>query len=896
MDSKHSKMGSCNSPDHLDRDNGECPYSDLDSVPKILCPKALERQRKLVSAQPSVTVIKEVKKQPEVQSGLWFSKSGKERRPKTISPLPDRTLFSKVPCKKKNSSVGSKKAPVSGASSSSAGAADQSELLDKNKTAEKVLPPEQSGHGHLKCKSTPAANKTFGASGSPTDQAVLSDKQDSSVSVNPGVTTDKWDYLKGRLSNTADTVTAAVTDQLSSPDSKKSPEPSFKDQPSFSEIAKRVHQTEESNASGNRKSKSKGKDSDKTPVASFNVNTTALEIQKSLVSQCRLPFVKLIRKDLKGKTVNSSVTVSRSDQAECTKKEKTPDSNVTKLPLKPSDCKENSASVSRDQVAGSESIKVSVKKLKASGETGILRLSSEPSQEKPVLASSVDSVSAESVGPGSERSSPNENVNSSSNRSDQSESKRVSTSDNVETSSSGSSEQKSATAPSLSTAAVSAHRQKSSVCRNVQAPKGPASEKSQKAALKSKRVPEKLNKDRLPQQQAHLPASSRLMTRAFKAMQEAEKKKLEKVQKEDKPKESLNSLGKSTWKPEAKQKCCTKVKSLESRCTDNGECDQDTFSSSHSTPSLSDSSDLEVKSEDEDLSISSTPPMDFIPLTSKVKAKKEDHVSDLRTSSSTPSPFSFMNAFKNVKEVSFQSLASEVNGKPVSFKAEPNYKFSTFLMMLKDLHDTREREGTPLELEIGPPSAHVKDEPLMMPGEAKASGKDQQIEHIGDGSSPEKLHIIQNEDGTFQTSKRPSGRRGNSTGVRKKANHKVPCRPARSGPGYPGLYSLPAADPSSGAESIVQSLTGIPMSTWERPKVGGRGVAGSEEQEERWSRVNENLQNMVPLEQRVCRTTPCMDLPNGPIGDCTKKNTRLMQNVEDSDKTPAGENGRVLPN
>ncbi|KAF1378188.1 hypothetical protein PFLUV_G00187890 [Perca fluviatilis] len=97
ISTKHSKKTLRNSPDQSDRDNGECPYSDLDSIPKILCPNALERQSKLVPTQPSVTVVKEVKKQPEIQSGLWFSKSGKDRRPKTTSPMPDRTLFSKVP-------------------------------------------------------------------------------------------------------------------------------------------------------------------------------------------------------------------------------------------------------------------------------------------------------------------------------------------------------------------------------------------------------------------------------------------------------------------------------------------------------------------------------------------------------------------------------------------------------------------------------------------------------------------------------------------------------------------------------------------------------------------------------------------------------------------------------
>lgn len=929
MNSKHSKKILCNSPDKSDRDNGECPYSDLDSVPKILCPKALERQSKLVPTQPSVTVVKEVKKQPEIQSGLWFSKSGKERRPKTISPMPDRTLFSKVPCKKKNSSVVSKKTLVPGASSSSGGPTDQSGLSDKHKTlipAEIVLPPEQSGHS--KCKNTPAANRAFGTTGSPTELSGLSDKQKSPVSVDTGVPTEKCGYSKGRqaFSNTTDTVAGTASDQLGNADVKKAFEPSmatsFNDQSRFSESVKSASRTEQSDMMATKKvcindsisDRADEKESNKTPASSLNVNTIVLEKQTNLVSKCRMPFVKLIRKDLKGKKINSSVTISPSDQAECTKNEKTPESNVTKMSSKQSDCMDSNASVSIDQAVSSEPIKVSVKKLKASGGTGILRLSSEPSQVKTILASSVagDSMANESGSPEAEINVNPSNVTySSSDQSDQSEGKETSASNLTGISSEqlGSSEQKSVTSTVFDTAPLPSHRQGNLGCRDAHVPEGLPSEKSKKVVLKSKQVPGKVNKDVLPEQPAHLPASSRLMTRALKAMQEAEQKKREKVRKKAKQKELLNPNRKdqdvvfhssrtSTRKPEAKRDCCTKTKSLKSHCNDNGEYDQDTFSSC-STPPLrfSDSVDIEadVKSEDEDLSISSTPPMDFIPLTSRVKAKKEDHVSDMCSSSSPSSPFSFMNAFKNKEEVPFQSLTNEGDGKPISFKADTNYKFSTFLMMLKDLHDTREREGTPLELEIGPPSAHVKEEPLVMPGEATTAGKDQQIQRVNNNSnsSPVKLKITHNEDRTCQTSKRPYTRRGSSTGVKKKANRKVPCRPARSGPGFPGLDSLPEADSSSGVVSRVQSLLGIQTSNWERQKGGGQGVAGEEEEVERWSRANENLQNIVPLEQRVCQTRLCLEQPNGLVADRTETNTRVMRNVGEGDKVPTGKDSLV---
>lgn len=900
----------CNSPDQSDRDNGECPYSDLDSVPKILCPKALERQPKLAPSQPSVTVVKEVKKQPEIQSGLWFSKSGKERRPKTISPMPDRTLFSKVPCKKKNSPVAGKKTMVPGACCSSGPPVDQSGLSDKHKPAEPAL--EQSGLS--KCKNSPAANRVFGTSGTPTEPSGSSDRQTSPVSNDTAEPSDKCSYSKGRQ---ADTVTGTVSDQLGSSDTKKALEPSmttsFHDQARFSEDVQGVTRTDviaNNNMCVNDgiSDPAEAKESKKISALRGNANATALEKQTSLVSKCRMPFVKLIRKDLKGKKMNSSVTSGR---AECKKNEKTPDIRMTKVSAKQSHCKDNNASVPVDQVASSEPIKVSVKKLKASSGAGILRLSSEPPQVKSVLASS---VADESGSPEVERTPCNPNLNNvtSSSQPDQSRSKDTSASNITSTSSEqvSSSEQTSVTSTVFNPAPLPSRRHGDSVCRDARVPEGQPSEKSKKVVLKSKQVPDKMNKDALPEQPPHLPASSRLMTRALKAMQEAEQRKRERPRKESEQKELtvpntnsrdedvvFHSSRTSSWNPEAKRGHCTKIKCLLSHCSDNDKHGQDRFSSC-STPPLrfSDSVDFgaTVKSEDEDLSISSTPPMDFIPLTSKVKAKKEVNSSDRCSSSSPPSPFSFMNAFKNLEEVSFQSLTSESGDKPISFKADSNYKFSTFLMMLKDLHDTREREGTPLELEIGPPSAHVKEEPLVMPGEATTAGKERQTERVNVSLSAEKLKITHKANRSCQTSKRPQSRRGSSTGVRKKANRRVPNRSARSGPGFPGLDSLPAEDSSSGVESRAQSLPGIQTGSGKRQAECGKGVAGEVEEVERWSRVKGNQQNnTVPLEQRVCHTTLCLDQPSRLIADCTETNTRVMQNIGEGDQAPPGKNSPI---
>ncbi|CAB1460777.1 unnamed protein product [Pleuronectes platessa] len=460
---------------------------------------------------------------------------------------------------------------------------------------------------------------------------------------------------------------------------------------------------------------------------------------------------------------------------------------------------------------------------------------------------------------------------------------------------------------------------KSSTLRKSSGKKKPilSSGKSKKVVQKSKQVPDEVNKVVL-EQPAHLPASSRLLTRALKAMQEVEQKKQENAKKQAEHKELLHALREvedsvchsarnSSRGPKAKLKISTKIKSLKSK--DNGEHNQGASSSRSIPPARSsDSTDIEadVKSEAEDHSISSTPPMDFIPLTSKVKEKNDDHSSALCSSSSPSSPFSFMNAFKNVEEVSFQSVTSEGNGKPVSFKPDTNYKFSTFLMMLKDLHDTREREGTPLELDIGPPSTHVKEEPSVMPGEAKPAGQDQQFKHLGTilNLSPDKIPITNSVDSKSLTWKRPYNRRSSCTGMKKRSNRKVPCRPARSGPGFPGLEStsriasLPTAESSSRMDCLsrVQSLLGMQASSWERLPEGGEGVV-QDEADERWSRVNlQNLQNMVPLEQQGSDTTLRLGQPNGLFAGRTKTNPSFTHNAGGRDKATTGKSSWVGPN
>lgn len=90
--------------------------------------------------------------------------------------------------------------------------------------------------------------------------------------------------------------------------------------------------------------------------------------------------------------------------------------------------------------------------------------------------------------------------------------------------------------------------------------------------------------------------------------------------------------------------------------------------------------------------------------------KTENVASDLSTTSPSLSP---MDTFQDCKELSSKSLVNEDGDSEAVFRPDSNYKFSTFLMLLKDMHDTREREGKPLLL---PPSADlIKEEPLVIP-------------------------------------------------------------------------------------------------------------------------------------------------------------------------------------
>lgn len=104
--------------------------------------------------------------------------------------------------------------------------------------------------------------------------------------------------------------------------------------------------------------------------------------------------------------------------------------------------------------------------------------------------------------------------------------------------------------------------------------------------------------------------------------------------------------------------------------------------------------------------------------------KNESMISDT-SSSSIPSPsVSPMDALQDMKELSFKSLVKEEcsSGEP-SLRADSNYKFSTFLMLLKDLHDSREQEGKPLTLPPTSPSSLIREEPSLIPAGEDATNE-----------------------------------------------------------------------------------------------------------------------------------------------------------------------------
>lgn len=206
-----------------------------------------------------------------------------------------------------------------------------------------------------------------------------------------------------------------------------------------------------------------------------------------------------------------------------------------------------------------------------------------------------------------------------------------------------------------------------------------------------------------------LPASSRLMTRALKAMEDA---KLQQLSSQD-LKQTLPS-GESE-KNVYVTRGVSKLKSTGQKVSVGPELEEEAKSNTIFEASLgpSDSQDGEVgvKSEDESCLISSEPAA-FNPS----KLKQENQASEV-SAFSKASPFRVkIQEDEYMKEITFKSLEDEQNGKSATFCPDANYKYSTFLMLLKDIHDSREKDGRPLAMEPLPAKKLIKVEPSMISG------------------------------------------------------------------------------------------------------------------------------------------------------------------------------------
>lgn len=224
-------------------------------------------------------------------------------------------------------------------------------------------------------------------------------------------------------------------------------------------------------------------------------------------------------------------------------------------------------------------------------------------------------------------------------------------------------------------------------------------------------------KKSLDKRVACLPASSRLMTRALKAMEDAQ---LLQPSSQD-VKQSLPSGA-----TENDVRCVSKVKSTRQKISAGLDLQAGIKPNANSKLSL-DPSDLEdsevtFKSEDESCIISSEP-------VGKPELKHENEVPEV-SEFSTTSPFRVnIEDGEDMKEITFKSLENEKNGTSSTFLPDDNYKYSTFLMLLKDIHDSREKDGRPLVMEPLPREKLIKEEPSLISEKSRFGHNKDDNEH-----------------------------------------------------------------------------------------------------------------------------------------------------------------------
>ncbi|XP_054453426.1 histone-lysine N-methyltransferase, H3 lysine-36 specific isoform X2 [Anoplopoma fimbria] len=200
----------------------------------------------------------------------------------------------------------------------------------------------------------------------------------------------------------------------------------------------------------------------------------------------------------------------------------------------------------------------------------------------------------------------------------------------------------------------------------------------------------------------NLPASSRLMTRALRAEEETDLK---------------DALATSQISTDAHADDCPDKTPTDAPIKTERSPNRESASNASSSKNHSSSTKHARKPDKKQIrngSLMKTKCMDSGVQPVKVKTENPDRSTSISPSSS----LSPMDAFQDVKELMFKSLVKEdhSDSEQTAFRTDSNYKFSTFLMLLKDMHDTREQEGKPLS--VPPSPVLIKEEPLVIPTSA----------------------------------------------------------------------------------------------------------------------------------------------------------------------------------
>ncbi|XP_041703002.2 histone-lysine N-methyltransferase, H3 lysine-36 specific isoform X2 [Coregonus clupeaformis] len=210
-----------------------------------------------------------------------------------------------------------------------------------------------------------------------------------------------------------------------------------------------------------------------------------------------------------------------------------------------------------------------------------------------------------------------------------------------------------------------------------------------------------------------LPASRRLMTRALKAEEQTELKEALLASSQNLTNDRLNAHSSDDDDDDVSDNVQIRTESSTSR---DSSPDKTRSSVSHRSRKKHPKSDWKHLHNGSWKHSEDVTPGSSKPAIPPIKVKEENIVSDISSCTSPTSSLSPMDAFQDIKELSFKSLVKEESDSGDSnanFKPEPSYKFSTFLMLLKDMHDTREKEGQPLTM---PPSpALIQEEPMVIP-------------------------------------------------------------------------------------------------------------------------------------------------------------------------------------